>query len=52
MAIFLVLQSLVEPLSNILPKWYPFTWINEFFMLEAFGFAYLVKSEAIAKLND
>lgn len=29
-----------------------FTMINEFIMLIAFGFSYLVKSEAIAKLND
>lgn len=52
MAVFLILQSLCVPIGNILPKWFPFTWMNEFFMLEAFGFAYLVKSEAIAKLND
>lgn len=31
---------------------FPFTMINEIVMLVAFGTAYLIKSEAVAKLND
>lgn len=49
--IFMVLQ-IITSIFSFLPEWFPSTWLNEFFMLEAFGFAYLVKSEAIAKLND
>lgn len=49
--IFMVLQALSTKFS-FFPSWFPTTWFNEFMMLEAFGFAYLVKSEAIAKLND
>lgn len=50
-AIFMVLQGL-SGLFTFIPVWFPTTWFNEFIMLEAFGFAYLVKSEAISKLND
>ena len=35
-----------------LPAWFPATLVNEWIMLTAFGFAYLVKSEAIARFND
>ena len=52
MTIFLILQSLCGVIDDYLPEWFPLTWFNEFMMLEAFGFAYLVKSEAIARLND
>jgi hypothetical protein len=52
--IFMVLQAIysVTSLFDFIPSWFPITWFNEFVMLEAFGFAYLVKSEAIDKLND
>lgn len=50
-AVFIILQGLSGKFTFI-PKWFPTTWFNEFIMLEAFGFAYLVKSEAISKLND
>ena len=49
--VFMVLQA-ISVMFTFLPQWFPTTWLNEFFMLEAFGFAYLVKSEAIDKLND
>lgn len=53
-AVFMTLQAIysVTSLFDFMPKWFPITWFNEFVMLEAFGFAYLVKSEAISKLND
>ena len=53
-SVFMVMQALysVTPLFDFVPDWFPLTWCNEFVMLEAFGFAYLVKSEAISKLND
>lgn len=35
-----------------LPNWFPITWLNEFIMLESFGFAYIVKSRAIGRFND
>lgn len=50
-ALFIVLQA-VSGILKFIPTWFPTTWFNEFIMLEAFGFAYLVKSEAISKLND
>ncbi len=34
------------------PDWFPFTWFNEFIMLEAFAVAWLVKSESITSVND
>ena len=53
-SIFIVLQCIysVTHLFDFIPQWFPITWFNEFIMLEAFGFAYFVKSEAISKLND
>lgn len=48
---FIVIHGL-SSLFTFIPSWFPTTWFNEFVMLEAFGFAYLVKSEAISKLND
>lgn len=47
----LIAFSIVPPFNRI-PKWFPFTMICEFVLLTAFGFAYLVKSEAINKFND
>ena len=52
MLIFLILQAMCNLIGKLIPDWFPLTWFNEFVMLEAFGFAYLVKSEAISKLND
>lgn len=50
---FIVIQALTATvLSKYIPSWLPMTLINEFFMLEAFAFAYIVKSEAIKKFND
>lgn len=50
---FIVIQALTSTvLSKYIPDWLPMTLINEFFMLEAFAFAYIVKSEAIKKFND
>jgi hypothetical protein len=49
--LFMVLQLFVT-FANFIPDNIPYTMINEFGMLEAFGFAYFVKSEAISKLND
>ena len=40
------------PPFNKIPKWFPYTMICEFVLLSSFGFAYLVKSEAINKFND
>lgn len=51
MAVFVVWQFITS-IFPIVPEWFPMTWFNEFIMLEAFGFAYLVKSEALSKLND
>lgn len=39
-------------LDKYIPNWLPTTMINEFIMLEAFAFAYIVKSEAIFRFND
>ena len=44
--------EVITTLFKFIPEDFPKTWINEFFMLTAYGFAYLVKSEALAKLND
>ena len=49
--VFLAWQVITSAFKFI-PSYVPMTWINEFFMLIAYGFAYLVKSEAIARLND
>lgn len=51
--VFVLLQGL-EAIGALafIPDPVPVTMINEFMMLEAFGFAYFVKSEAISKLND
>ena len=49
--LFIVLQ-LATTIINFMPDNIPCTMINEFGMLESFGFAYFVKSEAISKLND
>lgn len=50
---FIIIQSLTATvLAKYIPAWLPMTLINEFFMLEAFAFAYIVKSEAIKKFND
>lgn len=49
--IFCIMQA-VSCIVTFIPKYIPTTWINEFIMLIAYGFAYLVKSEAIAKFND
>lgn len=50
---FIVIQALcVTVLKGRIPSWFPNTLINEFFMLEAFAFAYIVKSEAIKSFND
>lgn len=46
-AIFLIMQ-IITSVANL--GW--FTIINEFFMLEAFGFSFLVKGEAIKFFND
>lgn len=46
-AIFLIMQ-VITSVAGI--GW--FTIVNEFFMLEAFGFAWLVKGEAIPFFND
>lgn len=35
-----------------IPQWFPMTLINEFIMLEAFAFAWAVKSGMFKKLND
>jgi hypothetical protein len=53
-SIFMILEGIysVTSLFDFIPSWFPITWFNEFVMLEAFGFAYFVKSEAIDKLND
>ena len=40
------------PPFKYIPKWFPYTMIFEFIALFSFGFAYLVKSEAIHKFND
>lgn len=51
--VFIVIQALTATvLAKYIPSWLPMTLINEFFMLEAFAFAYIVKSEAIKKFND
>ena len=52
--VFMTSQAIysVTHLFDFIPGWFPLTWFNEFIMLEAFGFAYFVKSEAISKLND
>ena len=50
----LVLQ-LTYSLTNLfsfIPNWFPFTMINEFFILEFFAFAWIVKSESIKYFND
>ena len=53
MIVFIILQVITTFIEfNFIPQWFPTTWFNEFVMLEAFGFAYFVKSEAIDKLND
>ncbi|MCQ2192287.1 MAG: hypothetical protein MJZ23_05415 [Paludibacteraceae bacterium] len=44
--------SSATPLFDWVPAWFPLTWFNEFVMLEAFGIAWLVKSESIKRLND
>ena len=50
---FIILQILATTvLSKAIPSWFPMTWFVEFWMLEAFAFAYIVKSEAIPKFND
>lgn len=50
---FIIIQTLCSTiLKGRLPSWLPTTLINEFFMLEAFAFAYIVKSEAIKRFND
>lgn len=51
-AIALEIISNFGPLGEITKKGFPLTMIDEFIMLVAFGFSYLVKSEAISKLND
>ena len=38
--------------TSWVPEWFPIKWLDEFFMLESFAFAYLVKSEAINRFND
>lgn len=50
----LVLQLLYSLTSffSWIPDWFPFTMINEFFMLEFFAFAWIVKSESIQYFND
>lgn len=48
----IVLQALFVLNLLKIPATVPFTMINEIIMLIAFGGAYLVKSEAIAALND
>lgn len=51
--VFMGIQALTATvLAKYIPDWLPMTLINEFFMLEAFAFAYIVKSEAIKKFND
>lgn len=50
---FIIIQALTATiLSKYIPSWLPTTMINEFVMLEAFAFAYIVKSEAIFRFND
>ena len=49
-SVFIILGSF--PPFNKIPKWFPYTMIWEFVLLSSFGFAYLVKSEAINKFND
>lgn len=44
--------SSITSVFDWIPEWFPRTWFWEFFMLEPFSFAYIVKSEAIAKFND
>ena len=52
--VFCVIQALSATTSifSWVPNWFPKTWFNEFMMLEAFAVAWIVKSEAIAMLND
>ena len=51
--IFIVIQALVKTVFKAyIPSWIPVSLINEFVMLEAFAFAYIVKSEAIKRFND
>lgn len=47
-----VFQAITTSVWKWYPEWYPNTLINEIVMLTAFAFAYLVKSEGIAKFND
>lgn len=50
---FCILQAVsTTPLFGWVPDWFPLTWLNEFFMLEAFAVAWLVKAESISSLND
>lgn len=42
----------LEPIDKNIPDWIPTGMICEFIMFSCFGFSYLVKSEAIHKLND
>lgn len=50
----LVLQLLysLTNLFSFIPDWFPFTMINEFWILEFFAFAWIVKSESIQYFND
>lgn len=50
---FCLIQALtLTPLFEWVPDWFPLTWFNELFMLEAFAVAWLVKAGSISSLND
>lgn len=51
---FAICMGLAETaiFTSWVPEWFPIKLIDETFMLTAFAFAYLVKSEAINKFND
>ena len=49
--VFCIVQ-MITSIFVFIPSYIPTTWINEFVMLIAYGVAYLIKSESIAKLND
>ena len=49
--VFITWQIAMSAFS-LVPASFPMTLINEFIMLVAYGFCYLVKSESVAKFND
>lgn len=53
--LFCLVLQLLYSLTNFfswIPDWFPFTMINEFWILEFFAFAWIVKSESIKYFND